>query len=163
MTITTIGKDASIVTQVAAKIAGDLTRTDQPLEHVLSDFSTAFQYVKNELFQAHAIDDVADAFPGTTYAPQPQQTDLIREMQRVVPQPQQQSYVTPDPVGPLQIAGNAHGTIPDWLVKDAARAGVGRVWDNRDKATTENKRPWFKQADAQNGADPIAFWPPRSR
>ncbi len=44
---------------------------------------------------------------------------------------------------------------PDW---HGTTAGV---WDNRDKAVG-TKRPWFKQADGEVGADPVAFWPPRS-
>jgi hypothetical protein len=55
----------------------------------------------------------------------------------------------------ISIKGNQHGPIPDWLVLEAAQAGVSQVWDNRDKVAG-TKRPWFKDVNGDK-----AFWPPR--
>jgi hypothetical protein len=55
----------------------------------------------------------------------------------------------------ISIKGNQFGPIPDWLVLEAAQAGVTQVWDNRDKVAG-TKRPWFKDVNGDK-----AFWPPR--
>jgi hypothetical protein len=55
----------------------------------------------------------------------------------------------------ISVKGNQHGSIPDWLVLEAAQAGVSQVWDNRDKVAG-TKRPWFKDVNGDK-----AFWPPR--
>ena len=55
----------------------------------------------------------------------------------------------------VRIKGNQYGDIPDWLVLEAAQAGVTVVWDNRDKVAG-TKRPWFKDVNGDK-----AFWPPR--
>jgi hypothetical protein len=55
----------------------------------------------------------------------------------------------------ISVKGNQFGPIPDWLVLEAAQAGVSQVWDNRDKVAG-TKRPWFKDVNGDK-----AFWPPR--
>ena len=55
----------------------------------------------------------------------------------------------------VSVKGNQFGAIPDWLVLEAAQAGVTLVWDNRDKVAG-TKRPWFKDVNGDK-----AFWPPR--
>jgi hypothetical protein len=55
----------------------------------------------------------------------------------------------------ITVKGNQFGQIPDWLVLEAAQAGVTQVWDNRDKVAG-TKRPWFKDVNGDK-----AFWPPR--
>ena len=55
----------------------------------------------------------------------------------------------------VRVKGNQFGAIPDWLVLEAAQAGVTLVWDNRDKVAG-TKRPWFKDVNGDK-----AFWPPR--
>jgi hypothetical protein len=55
----------------------------------------------------------------------------------------------------VTIKGNQFGDVPDWLVLEAAQAGVTQVWDNRDKVAG-TKRPWFKDVNGDK-----AFWPPR--
>jgi hypothetical protein len=55
----------------------------------------------------------------------------------------------------ISIKGNQFGDLPDWLVLEAAQAGVTQVWDNRDKVAG-TKRPWFKDVNGDK-----AFWPPR--
>jgi hypothetical protein len=55
----------------------------------------------------------------------------------------------------ITIKGNQFGDIPDWLVLEAAQAGVTQVWDNRDKVAG-TRRPWFKDVNGDK-----AFWPPK--
>lgn len=55
--------------------------------------------------------------------------------------------------------------LPDWLIKDAAKAGITAVWDQRHTAT--GNQPHFKEAVARGaqgqGKDGQAkgFWPPK--
>ena len=56
----------------------------------------------------------------------------------------------------VTIKGNQWGPIPDWLVLEAAQAGVTQVWDNRDQLAANPKRPWFKDANGDK-----AFWAPK--
>lgn len=142
----TITKDESIITQVAAKIAADLITKTGHLEQDISSWAIAFDAVKEGLFEAHAVTAVKEAFPGTVVETTYQQS----------PPPQ------PAVSHSLQIAGTQHGPLPQWLFAATERAGVSRVWDNRDKAVG-TKRPWFKQADAQDGEEPAAFWPPKGQ
>jgi hypothetical protein len=143
-----ITKDQSIVTQVAAKIASELAvkAGDRNIEHLISDWSIAYEAVNEELFKMHsfqgadaASDAVIKAFPGSTV---------------VAGEPTNQVAYS------LEVAGTQHGDLPSWLIDKAREANVRRVWDNRDKAVG-TKRPWFKQADNQDGTDPVAFWPPK--
>lgn len=147
-----ITKDQSIVTQVAAKIASDLAiaARDVQVEQLISDWAIAFEAVNDELYKVHsfqgadaASEAVIHAFPGTTVVAG------------------DNSVNTTPPAGGIEIAGTQHGPLPDWLADAARKAGVRRVWDNRDKAVG-TKRPWFKQADQNIDGEPVAFWPPRS-
>lgn len=154
-----ISKDQSIVTQVAAKIASELTNTTQIPERTpeaiqalyLSHYDFMVELMNNTHgFNAPTTEEVLmQAFPNseisTTNANAP--TAIISQM-------------TVAPVGEVAIAGKQHGDIPKWLVTAAKKAGVSRVWDNRDTAVG-TRRPWFKQADVADGQEPVAFWPPR--
>ncbi len=56
----------------------------------------------------------------------------------------------------VTIKGDQWGPIPDWLVLEAAQAGVTQVWDNRNQLAANPKRPWFKDANGEK-----AFWAPK--
>ena len=56
----------------------------------------------------------------------------------------------------VTIKGDQWGPIPDWLVLEAAQAGVTQVWDNRNQLAQNPKRPWFKDANGDK-----AFWAPK--
>jgi hypothetical protein len=56
----------------------------------------------------------------------------------------------------VTIKGNQWGPIPDWLILEAAQAGVKQVWDNRDQLAANPKRPWFKDVNGDK-----AFWAPK--
>ena len=147
----TITREDSIVTQVAAKIAGDITTSTAggaTLEEALTNFTVAFSYVKDALFDAHvgnATSMVQAAFAGTT----------------VETVPARSQTVTPNAPGTLKIAGTQHGELPVWLAAACAKDGVTEVWDNRDKAVGTN-RPWFKQAgQGVQSSEAKGYWPPK--
>ena len=56
----------------------------------------------------------------------------------------------------VTIKGDQWGPIPDWLVLEAAQAGVTQVWDNRNGLAANPKRPWFKDVNGDK-----AFWAPK--
>lgn len=145
-----ISKDQSIVTQVAAKIAAELiVKTEDTMKNV-SEWLTAFDAVNEALMNAHATELIRDAFPGTT--------EVATKRATVTP-----NYSAPQPKSgttDISVAGKQHGDLPNWLITACAKSGVSRVWDNRDTAVG-TKRPWFKQADAPEGVEPAAFWPPK--
>ena len=57
------------------------------------------------------------------------------------------------------------GDLPDWLIRECEKLGIGAVWDQR-KSKTGNQ-PWFKEAVPRGGTghgkdgSPKGFWPPR--
>lgn len=59
--------------------------------------------------------------------------------------------------GMVTVKGNQYGELPQWLIDDATAQGVTEVYDNRNTATPENRRPWFKCTTN----DRVAFWPPK--
>jgi hypothetical protein len=156
-----ISKDQSIVTQVAAKIASELTcktdLNDGSMANIQSTFLSHFDFV-NEVLQGahgnsieHGAQLVQEAFPDTTveeYTPAPRKAMIA------------QSAPMMGAKGSVEIAGKQHGDLPNWLITACQKAGVGRVWDNRDQAVG-TKRPWFKQADTVDGQEAVAFWPPK--
>lgn len=148
----TISKDQSIITQVAAKIAADLTPKTDDLNTNISNWAIAFEATTDALLSAHgmtamteqeALETVAREFNGT----------IVDNNNAVVQQIQ-----TANTGFQIRIKGKQHGPIPAWLPDAAASKGVTEVWDNRDGLAANPKRPWFKavQGDA-------AFWPPRSK
>ena len=148
-----ISKDQSIVTQVAAKIASELTgitQTDGNLDSIQAAYLDHFDFVLTALNDAH----------GGATAPASVPTILANTEQNVV----NAFNATYESAGAaLQVKGIQHGPIPAWLVEACSKAGVTAVFDNRDTATAENRRPMFKAADGttdKNGK-PLAFWPPR--
>lgn len=154
-----ISKDQSIVTQVAAKIASELTCKTEAggtLESIQSAFLSNFDFVNEVLQNAHGnsiehgMQLMQEAFPNST-------------VQEYAPAQPKAMIATPPPMsakGSIEIAGKQHGDLPNWLITACQKAGVGRVWDNRDQAVG-TKRPWFKQADTVDGQEAVAFWPPK--
>lgn len=145
-----MNKDKAIITQVAAKIASELATSASSeiggIDAILSDWQWAFNYVNDALMTATGANDsgnIANAM--NTF-------NATVELE--------QFATTPRMAGSLQIAGKQHGDIPNWLISACQKSGVSKVWDNRDTAVG-TRRPWFKQADAPEGAEPAAFWPPK--
>lgn len=141
-----MNKDKAIITQVAAKIAAELVVKSENVEATCADWLMAFNYVNETLMDATGVND------GPNIANVMNTFNATVEMEQVASKPRIG--------GALQIAGKQHGDLPAWLVAACQKAGVNKVWDNRDTAVG-TRRPWFKQADAQEGTEPAAFWPPK--
>lgn len=149
-----ISKDQSIVTQVAAKIASELTgitQTDGTLEAIQECYLSHFDFVRTALDDAHDFRREAVA-----------QEVSARNEQAVV----SSFNATYESAGSaIQVKGIQHGPLPAWLLDACSKAGVTAVYDNRDTATPENRRPLFKAADGKTNAQgkPLAFWAPSPR
>jgi len=143
----TISKDQSIITQVAAKIAADLTPKTDDVNRNIADFLIAFEATTDALLEVHGMTKGA--------ATSTSEQQFVETVQRVFPTA---TVVESAPTGGFQvrIKGQQHGPIPEWLHTECAKKGVTEVWDNRNKLSENPKRPWFK---AVNGTE--AFWAPR--
>lgn len=143
-----ISKDQSIVTQVAAKIAAELIIKTEDTSKNISEWLQAFDAVNEALMKAHATEVIKGAFPGAT--------DVTTA------RPTFTATTTTNSNGGVAVAGTQHGDLPSWLLSACAKAGVTKVWDNRDTAVG-TKRPWFKSADGtmSDKGEPVAFWPPK--
>ena len=137
-------KDRAIITQVAAKIAADLVNKEADTDAKLGEFTILFTSVKEIIFEVIEGNNNAQIYEMT----------------------QRTFNATPVDSGPpsavvdgvLQIVGQQHGDLPDWLIKACKRDGITKVYDNRDGLQENAKRPWFKAVDADK-----AYWPPRTR
>jgi hypothetical protein len=152
-----ISKDESIITQVVAKIASELTgvtQTDGSQEQVQAVYLSHFDFVREVVFGAHNITPAQQVtITNATSSNGVTEAELV-QMFNATPVATNSGIV---------IKGTQHGPIPSWLVEQASKAGVTAVYDNRDTATAENRRPMFKAADGTTNAkgQPVAFWPPK--
>jgi hypothetical protein len=150
-----ISKDESIVTQVAAKIASELTcktDCDGNLENIQQAYLQHFDFVRELLVSTHGFGEVV----AVTNSPKVStETNRINDIAESFDAGYTQG-------GGVQIKGKQHGPIPAWLVTACAKANVTTVYDNRDTSTAENRRPLFKAVDGNMDAkgQPIAFWAP---
>lgn len=135
-------REYSIITQVAAKEASALTQKFAEGDFVQTTdlFDAYFDHVLS------AIVAKVDAFAAANPAP--------------TPAPRASGGGSSQPAGPLQVVGSQYGPLPDWLAEAAAAAGVTRVYDNRNEANAENKRPHFREV-GEKGARTKGFWPPK--
>jgi len=148
----TISKDQSIITQVAAKIAADLTPKTDDIMTNIANWAMAFDATTDALLQKHGMNngmteqEVTQAVI-STFGATPVETPA--------PAPQASA-----PAGGFQvrIKGKQHGPIPAWLHTECAKVGVTEVWDNRDGLSANPKRPWFKAVQGDS-----AFWEPRAK
>ena len=137
-------KDRAIITQVAAKIAADLVNKEADTDAKLGEFTILFTSVKDIIFEVIEGNNNAQIYEMT----------------------QRTFNATPVDSGPpsavvdgvLQIVGQQHGALPDWLIKACKRDGITKVYDNRDGLAVNPKRPWFKAVDADK-----AYWAPKTR
>ncbi len=145
----------AIVVQTCANIAADLIKSTglKELDFVLEDFTKAFDHVASVVRQK--IADNASPSTENAWATKrnipiiPSQQEIQQGLIKVKQQPI---------VGAIEIAGKQHGAIPAWLPRAAAKAGVTKVFDNRDTATAENRRPQFVSADSNK----TPFWAPKN-
>ena len=141
-------KDKAIITQVCAKIAADMTDKTKAVDERIGEFATLFSII-TEMFMEEIYGSNTLQESNARIVSMVQQTFNAEE----VTKPSTTS------TGAVQIAGQQHGEIPDWLIKACKRDGVTKVYDNRDGLAQNPKRPWFKAVDDKEKA----YWPPRGK
>lgn len=156
-------RDRSIVVQVVAKIAAELTPhalDSQTTDHTPEEIGNVFNRILGVV-----LDGVVDGL-----------SEMDAKMGVAQPQPQPQAKQSPiDRIKDafpgstegnyshsVRVAGRQHGDLPAWLRSAAAEKGTTAVFDNRDKVLDAqgrplSKRPWFVDADNRDNA----FWPPK--
>jgi hypothetical protein len=124
-------KDKSIITQVAAKIASELTcnKADIGL------FADNFEAVTELLLKA--------IYNGAT----PTAEQIV---QAAFPTATEQGFT-------VRIKNDQQGPIPAWLITACQKDGVTEVYDNRGDLAANPKRPWFKAVNDKEKA----YWPPK--
>jgi hypothetical protein len=137
-------KDKSIVIQVAAKIAAELTPRKDNMDSVLGDFAVLFDGIKGIL-----VDEIFGQVPMS-------REDKAMEM--ITNAFDARPVTSEDVASIIRIKGKQHGELPGWLISACAEAGISEVYDNRDGLSENPKRPWFK---ATTGTK--AFWPPKGK
>lgn len=143
----TPSKDQSIVTQVAAKIAADLTPKSDDVMKNIADWTMAFDAVNDALSMK--------ALSAPAQEPTVQQnTDAVQAIMQAFPN----TTVVQDAGFSIRVKGTQHGPLPEWLAAACKAKGVTEVWDNRDKLSQNPKRPWFKSTTSDD-----AFWAPRGK
>jgi len=150
----------AIIVQTSAKIAAELVAQVSGIkttEDVIGEWRNAFDAVNDAIFAKVGLSSQRNPTPISSGRDVPVVTRerMIAGMEEV-----KQGRPVSGMKGKaesVQIAGRQHGDVPAWLNRAAAKAGVTKVWDNRDVATPENRRPWFVSADANK----TGFWPPK--
>lgn len=161
----TVSKDQSIIMQVCAKIASELTPKGDDVNTNIVRFQDAYE----------AVCDIILTSQGMTNQPAPAPQPVVQQSYNPAPQPaesandeatfmhafpQAQPSTSPAPTGgfSVRIKGKQHGPIPEWLNEQCAMKGVTEVWDNRDDLGANPKRPWFKSTSTND-----AFWEPKRK
>jgi hypothetical protein len=93
-------------------------------------------------------------FAGTDVNKRPSREEMMK-VQNTAPK-MRIAQASSAKVDGVTIKGDQWGPIPDWLVLEAAQAGVTQVWDNRNGLAANPKRPWFKDVNGDK-----AFWAPK--
>lgn len=117
-------KDRSIITQVAAKIASELTVNGSDIGKFADNFDAVTELLMNAIYKG---------------APAPSDAQLL---QAAFPQAEFSVSVKNDQQGPL----------PAWLIQACQRDGITEVYDNRADLATNPKRPWFKAVNDKEKA-----------
>ena len=141
-------KDKAIITQVSAKIAADMTDKTKAVDERIGEFATLFSSINDMLME--------QIYGQTTLQ---ENNARIVSMVKETFNAEEVTKPTATSTGGVQIAGQQHGEIPDWLIKACKRDGVTKVYDNRDGLAQNPKRPWFKAVDDKEKA----YWPPRGK
>lgn len=126
-------KDKSIITQVAAKIASELTVNSAQIGLFADNFEAVTELLMEAIYggSGGVVNDeqtFAAAFP----------TASSSEFE-------------------VRIKNDAQGPIPSWLTSACKRDGVTEVYDNRADLAANPKRPWFKAVNDKEKA----YWPPK--
>ena len=146
----TVSKDQSIIMQVCAKIASELTPKSEDVNANITMFADAYEAVCEIILTSQGL---------SASAPQP----VVQQSHNPAPAPANDEatfmHAFPQATGfSVSIKGKQHGPIPAWLNEQCAMKGVTEVWDNRDGLGANPKRPWFKSTTTND-----AFWEPKRK
>lgn len=149
----TVSKDQSIIMQVCAKIASELTPKSEDVNANITMFADAYE----------AVCEIILTSQGLTNQPAPAPQPVVQQSYNPAPAPVSEEAVIanafPQATGfTVSIKGKQHGPIPAWLNEQCAMKGVTEVWDNRDGLASNPKRPWFKSTSTND-----AFWEPKRK
>ncbi|CAB4151897.1 hypothetical protein UFOVP587_40 [uncultured Caudovirales phage] len=150
-----VTKDQSIIMQVAAKIASELTPKTNDVNANIVSFTEAYEMVCDIILTSQGFS------AQFTDIPTHNEEQLFNQaFPTAQPTPMNTPASPPANTGGFQvrIKGKQHGPIPAWLHDACAVKGVTEVWDNRDGLTANAKRPWFKSTSGND-----AFWEPRGK
>lgn len=118
-------KDKSIITQVAAKIASELTVANANIGAFADNFEAVTELLMKAIYKGATPSDEAiltAAFPEATL------------------------------VSGLRVKNDQQGPLPQWLIDACAKDGVTEVYDNRADLKDNPKRPWFKAVNDKDKA-----------
>ena len=150
-----VSKDQSIIMQVAAKIASELTPKGDDLNANIVAFNEAYEAVCDIILTSQGLGKTETAPQAVVATPAnyPQGGNAQSDEQLFT-----QSFPEAKPTSgfSVRIKGKQHGPIPEWLNEQCAMKGVTEVWDNRDGLQANPKRPWFKSTTTND-----AFWAPK--
>lgn len=152
-----VTKDQSIIMQVAAKIASELTPKTSDVNANIVAFNEAYEAVCDIILTSQGMSNTQpQPAPTGQTAPAPTQPATAPTDEQLFTQ----SFPEAKPMSgfSVRIKGKQHGPIPEWLNEQCAMKGVTEVWDNRDGLQANPKRPWFKSTTTND-----AFWAPRGK
>jgi hypothetical protein len=152
--IMNISKDQSIIMQVAAKIASELTPTSDDANTNITTFADVYDAVCDIILTSQGM--TTSSTPMAPAVSTPQQS-AQEEAMIVKAFPEATPVQVPSSGFAVRIKGKQHGPIPEWLNEACAVKGVTEVWDNRDGLQSNPKRPWFKSTSTND-----AFWAPKN-
>lgn len=162
-----VSKDQSIIMQVCAKIASELTPKSDDVNTNIVRFADAYEAVCDIILTSQGLITNPQSGPASATAPAPQALAPHYPTPAPAPQPQSDEAIFQDSFPSAQVSststtftvrikGEQHGPIPAWLNDACAVKGVTEVWDNRNTIASNPKRPWFKSTTGND-----AFWAPR--
>lgn len=125
-------KDRSIITQVAAKIASELTVNGSDIGKFADNFDAVTELLMNAIYKG---------------APAPSDEAVLTA---AFPQATGQEFS-------VIVKNDQQGPLPAWLIQACKRDGITEVYDNRADLATNPKRPWFKAVNDKEKA----YWPPK--
>lgn len=151
----------AIIVQTSAKIASELVASakHECLEDKLKDWQEAFDKVNDSIFAKIGLGSQREPWPVTSGRDVPvlKSRESIQFAMEEVKQGRPVATMK-GKAQAVEIAGKQHGDVPAWLNRAAAKAGVTKVWDNRDGLKDNPKRPHFVSADGNK----TPFWPPKN-
>jgi hypothetical protein len=158
-----VSKDQSIIMQVCAKIASELTPKTDNLSSNIMAFAEAYDSVCDIILPSQGLSTANAPAVATAPATQVAQAQSFPTPQAVAQDEAVFTNAFPSATATstgtgftVRIKGEQHGPIPAWLNEACAVKGVNEVWDNRNTVAANPKRPWFKSTTGND-----AFWAPR--